>query len=340
MRSFASDNNAGVSPEIMNALNLTNKDHAVAYGDDPHTEKALLKFKEIFGKSTETFFVFNGTAANVLSLKALTQSFDAILCSETAHVYNDECGAPEALTGCKLIPLTTPDGKLTVDIIKAKVGGRGDQHHVQPRVITITQSTELGTVYTREEIKAISTFARKEGLFLHMDGARLANAAVHLNCSLKELTGDCGVDVLSFGGTKNGLMGAEAVVFFNSKQAENFKLYRKQFMQLSSKMRYVATQFEALFENDLWKKNALKSNEMAQKLLHGIETIPQIKVCYPVQANGLFVKMPREAILKLQEQFFFYVWNEERSEVRWMTSFDTRAEDINLFIEAIRKVLN
>jgi threonine aldolase len=339
MKSFASDNNAGACPEMIEALSRANDGHVIAYGDDHFTERTREKFKEIFGHDAESFFVFNGTAANVLSIKALTNSYNAVLCAETAHIYTDECGAPESLTGCKLLPISTTDGKLTPELISKFLGGRGDQHHVQPHVISITQSTELGTVYSLSELKSLTQFAHSQNLFVHMDGARLSNAAAYLNCTLREVSTDVGIDVLSFGGTKNGLFGGEAVVFLNKKMAPDFKYYRKQFMQLSSKMRFIAVQFEALLTNDLWKRNAAHANRMAHRLFSGIKEIKSVKVCYPVQSNGVFVQIPKDKIKILQEKFFFYVWNEGRSEVRWMTSFDTTEIDVDNFLKDLKAVL-
>ena len=245
-RTFASDNNAGIHPAILQAISRANQGHVVGYGDDTCTQRAVRLFQRHFGSGTQVFFVFNGTAANVLSLAALTNSYHAVICTSDAHIYNDECGAPEKLTGCKLIPVQTSDGKLKVESVSRLCHGIGDQHHVQPRVISITQSTEVGTVYRPEEIKALARFAHRREMFLHMDGARLANACASLRLNLRQATRDLGVDVLSFGGTKNGGLGAEAVVFFDPKLARDFKFLRKQNMQLASKMRFAAAQFEAL----------------------------------------------------------------------------------------------
>src|SRR6476661_7549838 len=283
-RSFASDNNAGVHPEVLQAIAAANQGHAVGYGDDPCTEAAIRNFKKHFGQDIEVFIVFNGTAANCLSLKALTSTYHAVICAEAAHIYTDECGAPEKFTGCKLIPLPTREGKLTVEAVRQAYHGIGDQHHVQPRVISITQSTEVGTVYRLHEIRALADFAHERGMFLHVDGARIANAAATLGKSLRECTRDAGMDVLSFGATKNGGMGAEAVVFFNPDLAREFKFYRKQGMQLASKMRYLAAQFEALFKADLWLKNARHSNRMAQLLKRELSKVPPVKIAYPVEA--------------------------------------------------------
>src|SRR5271156_5581013 len=259
-RSFASDNNAVVHPEVLEALRRANEGHVVGYGSDPHTESAIRKFREEFGADVAVFFVFNGTAANVLSLQALTRPFHAVLCPELSHIYQDECGAPEKFTGCKLVPLAAPDGKLTVETVARAYHGIGDQHHAQPRVISITQSTEMGTVYRPEEIQALARFAHEHGMFLHMDGARIANAAAFLGQNLRQATRDLGVDVLSFGGTKNGIMGGEAVVFFHRELGHDFLYLRKQGMQLASKMRFIAAQFEALLTNDLWRRSAQHAN--------------------------------------------------------------------------------
>ena len=330
-RSFASDNNATVHPDVFAAIARANEGHVVGYGDDPYTESAVRKFREVFGDDVQVFFVFNGTAANVLSLQALTRSHHAVLCPELSHIYTDECGAPERLTGCKLIPLKAPLGKLTVDIVARAYHGIGDQHHVQPKVVSITQSTETGTVYTKAEIEALAQFAQEREIFLHMDGARISNAAAAQDMTLRQATRDRGVDVLSFGGTKNGLMGVEAVVFFRPELAREFLFTRKQGMQLASKMRFMAAQMEALLTNDLWRRNAQHANRMAKVLEAEIRKIPQVKIVYPVEANGVFAKVPRPAIRKIQERYFFYVWDEPESVVRWMCSFDTTEEDVRRF---------
>src|ERR1700730_6282590 len=255
-RNFASDNNAGVHAEVIEAIAHVNQGHVVAYGDDPYTRSAIKKFEEHFGPDIAVFFTFNGTGANVLSLQALTRSFQSVLCSAYAHIYSDECGAPEKHTGCKLIPLPHQDGKITLESVRHAYHGIGDQHHVQARVISITQSTEMGTVYRPEEIQALARFAHEHEMFLHVDGARIANAAASLGQSLRQATRDLGLDVLSFGGTKNGIMGGEAVVFFNRRLSPDFLYLRKQGMQLASKMRFIAAQFEALLTNNLWHRGA------------------------------------------------------------------------------------
>jgi len=339
IRSFASDNNAVVHPEVLEAIRHANEGHAVGYGDDPHTESAVGKFREQFGADIEVFFVFNGTAANTLSLQALTRPFHAVLCPELSHIYTDECGAPEKFTGCKLVPLPAPEGKLTVEAVAQAYHGIGDQHHVQPRVISITQATEMGTVYKPSEIEELARFAHEREMFLHMDGARISNAVAAQRLTLRQATRDLGVDVLSFGGTKNGLMGAEAVVFFRPDLAQDFLFVRKQGMQLASKMRYVSAQMEALLTDDLWRRNAEHANRMAQLLEQALRKIPRIKIVYPVQANGVFTQIPREAIEKIQERYFFYVWSEAESVVRWMCSFDTTEEDVREFAKFVEKVV-
>jgi threonine aldolase len=339
-RSFASDNNAVVHPEVLEAIGRANQNHVVGYGDDPHTEAAVRKFREQFGDDVEVFFVFNGTAANVLSLQALARPYHAVLCPELSHIYTDECGAPEKMTGCKLIPLAAPAGKVTVDTVTHAYHGIGDQHHVQPRVISITQSTEMGTIYKPEEVKALANFAHERKMFVHMDGARISNAVAALGLTLRQATRDLGVDVLSFGGTKNGLMGVEAVVFFRPELARDFLFVRKQGMQLASKMRFMAVQMEALLSNDLWKRNAQHANQMAKLLEQEIREIPRIKVVYPVEANGVFAQIPRTAISKIQERYFFYVWSEEESVVRWMCSFDTTEDDVHQFAQFVKETVS
>jgi threonine aldolase len=338
-RSFASDNNAVVHPEVLEAIGRANQGHVVGYGDDPYTESAVQKFRQHFGEDVEVFFVFNGTAANVLSLQALTRPYHAVLCSEMSHIYTDECGAPERFTGCKLIPLAAPIGKLTVETVAHAYHGIGDQHHVQPKVISITQTTEAGTIYQPAEIQALARFAHERDMFLHMDGARISNAAVAQGLTLRQATRDLGPDALSFGGTKNGLMGVEAVVFFRPELARDFLFTRKQGMQLASKMRYLAVQMEALLTNDLWRRNAEHANRMAKLLEGEMRKIPRVKIFYPVEGNGVFVQIPHEAIKTIQERYFFYPWIEEKSVVRWMCSFDTTEEDVRQFAAFVRETV-
>lgn len=338
-KSFASDNYAGIHPEILQAIVQANQGHATAYGADEWTQKAIEKFKEHFGSAIDVHFVFNGTAANVLGLAALTQSFNAIICAQTAHINVDECGAPEKFTGSKLFTVPTQHGKLTVDNIKHQVQRIGDQHQAQPKIISITQATEFETVYTPEEIKALADFAHAHHMLLHMDGARIANAAAYLKVPLRAISTDVGVDVLSFGGTKNGMMFGEAVVFFNPTLSQNFKYVRKQGMQLASKMRFISAQFTALLSDDLWLKNAKHSNAMAKKLAQALATIPKISITRPIQANGVFAIIPPEFIAQLQAHYPFYVWDEATSEVRLMASFDTTQEDIDGFVALAKKLL-
>lgn len=330
-RGFASDNNAGVHPDILKSLENANAGHEIAYGDDRYTQAVIQKMKKIFGEDSEIFLVFIGTAANVLGLSSVTQSYNAIITTETAHIHVDECGAPEKFSGCKLLTCDTPEGKLTIDHIRQHMHGFGFEHHAQPKVISITQATELGTVYTVNEIREIADYAHENGLLLHMDGARISNAAVAIDAGFYEMTGGAGVDVLSFGGTKNGMMYGEAVVFFNPTLCEDFKYRRKQGMQLASKMRYIAAQFDVYLENDLWKKNAEHANRMAGLLHQAVKDIPGVNVTRPVQANAVFATIPKDLIPRLQEEFFFYVWDEDTAEVRWMCSFDTQEEDIEKF---------
>ncbi|MBE9518585.1 MAG: low specificity L-threonine aldolase [Bacteroidetes bacterium] len=338
-RGFASDNNAGVHPNILTALTEVNDGHVIAYGDDPYTEKASAQLREIFGQETEVFFVFIGTAANVLGLSTVTQSYHAVICPETAHINVDECGAPEKFSGCKLLTCSTPDGKLTVDMIASHMHGIGFEHHVQPRMVSITQATELGTVYTVDEIREIARYTHEHGMLLHMDGARISNAAVSLGSDFYEMTGGAGVDVLSFGGTKNGMMYGEAIIFFDQALCKDFKYRRKQGMQLASKMRYIAAQFSAFLENELWKENASHANRMARKLYASVKDIPGLEVTREVESNAVFARTPSHVIPALQDEFFFYIWDEELSEVRWMCSFDTTEADIESFASLLRSML-
>jgi threonine aldolase len=338
-RSFASDNNAGVHPEILEAIIRANEGHVVAYGDDPYTDHAITVFKKHFGKQVEVFFVFGGTGANVLGLKAATESYHAVVCAETAHINVDECGAPEKFTGCKLLTVPTPDGKVRAEQVKPFLEHIGFEHHVQARVISISQATEMGTVYTASELKALASFAHKHEMLLHMDGARIANAAVSLSTDFKKITSDVGVDVLSFGGAKNGMMFGEAVVFFDPKLAAGFKYLRKQGKHLPSKMRFISAQFTALLEKDLWRRNSEHANRMARVLAAELAQIPQIKITQKVESNGVFAILPKRYVPILQKKCFFYVWNEATSEVRFMTSFDTTEEDIRDFVGLVKRTV-
>jgi threonine aldolase len=334
--SFASDNCSGIHPEVFKAIESANHGSAPSYGGDAWTEKAVQIFKRHFGSDAEVAIVFNGTGANVLALQALNRSYNAVICSETAHINEDECGAPEKFTGSKLITVPHLNGKITPETIQTYLKGVGSQHHVQAHVISISQTTEFGTVYQPDEVKKLAEFAHTHSMYLHMDGARISNAAASLGLNLRQATRDLGVDVLSFGGTKNGLMGAEAVVFFQPSLALGFPFIRKQGMQLASKMRFISAQLVALLEGDLWLRNATHSNSMAARLAEKAALIPGIKIIRPVQANGVFAVLPPAMIARLQKDFEFHVWNEQTSEVRWMTAFDTRAEEIDRFIAAMK----
>lgn len=340
MKAFASDNYSGVHHEVFDALIRTNQEHVGSYGNDEYTARAVQKFKTFFGNNIEVFFVYNGTGANVLGLSSLTQSFHAILCSEFAHIYVDESTAPETFTGCRLVPVPSVHGKIYPDQIESKIQRVGDQHHPQAKVISISQATEYATVYTAEEIKAISILAKKYNLHLHMDGSRIANAAVHLNQDFAAFTRDVGVDVLSFGGTKNGMMFGEAVIFFNPELAKSFAYQRKQGMQLHSKTRFIAAQFEALLTNELWKRNAQHTNAMATLLAKEVGSIKGVTITQPVHANGVFATLPKNIIPALQQENFFYVWNEVTSEVRWMCSWDTTEEEVKGFALKLKKLIS
>jgi threonine aldolase len=338
-KGFASDNNSGVHPLILQAINEANNGHVTGYGTDPYTEKAIDVFRQQFGKDTDVYFVFNGTGANVLAISTLAQSYNSVICPSTAHIMVDECGAPEKISGCKLIPVETPNGKLTPELIKPHLHGFNFEHHAQPKIISISQVTELGTLYSVNEIKAITKLAHEYGMYVHMDGARIANAAVALDLPFKAFTVDAGVDVLSFGGTKNGMMMGEAVLFFNKELSQNAKYIRKQSAQLFSKMRFVAAQFLAYFNDNLWQKNAIHANKMAAMLAAKVEQ-SGVKITQEVKANGIFAIIDDKISEELQKEYFFYPWNENNHEVRWMTSFDTTEEDIENFSLKLHQLLN
>lgn len=339
MISFASDNNSGVHPNILEAISNANQGHQIGYGDDPYTVALKEKFAELFGQEIEMSLVFNGTGANILGLQCATESFHSIICAETAHINVDECGAPEKHTGAKLISIATTDGKLTPELIKPQLHGFGFEHHSQPKVISITQTTEMGTVYTAKEIKALADFAHSYDMYLHLDGARIANAIAFLDTNLKELITATGVDFMSFGGTKNGMMMGEAVIFLNTAIAKNSKYFRKQSAQLFSKMRYHSAQFLAYLESDLWLQNARHANDMAQLLVSDIKSIEGITITQKVESNGIFALVPNKLIAALQEKYFFYVWDEQKDEIRWMCSFDTTEEHIDGFVKTIKELL-
>ena len=338
-RAFASDNWAGVHPEVLAAMAAANVGHVPSYGGDPYTRDAIARIGDELGGDAQIFLVFSGTAANVLCLQSMAQSHQAVICAETAHVHTSECGAAEKHIGCKLLTVPSPQGKITVPGIREHLHDIGNEHHAQPRVISITQATEYGTVYTPQEIRAIADFAHANSLLLHMDGARIFNAAVSLNVPLKAITSGAGVDALSFGGTKNGLVAGEAVVFFKLALADDFEFKRMQGMQLSSKMRFIAAQFSALLTNDLWKRSATHANRMAQLLAGELAGIKGVTITQQVQANEVFATMPKEIIPKLQEQWPFHVWNEANSEARLITSFDTAEADVVDFAGLVRDAI-
>jgi threonine aldolase len=334
-KTFASDNYAGVAPEIMEALINANQNHAPAYGADQYTERTIEKFRSLFGKDVEVFFVYNGTGANVLGLQALTKSFNSIICSDLAHINVDESTAPERFLGCKLLGIPTKDGKIYPDEIEARIQRIDDQHHPQAKVVSISQSTEYGTVYTEKEIKSIAAVARKYNLYFHMDGSRISNASVSLKKEFRAFTCDAGVDILSFGGTKNGMMFGEAVVIFNKELSTHFKYIRKQGMQLHSKMRFITAQFDALLSNDLWKRNAQHANDMASYFESQLLKVKGVKITQSVDANAIFAMLPEGTIPSLQEAYYFYIWNEKTNEVRIMCAFDTTQDDIDQFIKRL-----
>ncbi len=336
-RGFASDNNAGVHPQILKEIEKVNKGHVIGYGDDHYTREAEELFRIIFGDETEVYFVFTGTAANVLGLTGITRSWNSVITAFTAHIEQDECGAPEKYTGCKVLTVDTPDGKLRKELFAKHLHGFNFEHHSQPKVVSITQATEMGTVYTPEEIRDMADFVHGYGMLLHMDGARIANAAAALDLPFRDFTTEAGVDVLSFGGTKNGMMYGEAVCFLKEGLSENFKYIRKQGMQLASKMRFVSAQFIAYFKNDLWLKNARHANMMGRRLAESINTIEGIKITQDVHCNGVFVILPGDVAEEVRSSYFFYPWNEELSEYRLMTSWDTTEKDIEGFADLLEK---
>ncbi len=334
---FASDNYAGVHPRVMAALAEANNGPAKAYGADELTLAASARFKDVLGDQAEAFFVFLGTAANVLALAAMTRPHHAVLCASTAHINVDECGAPERHLGAKLMVVDTTDGKLTPALLEPFLPHLGNEHHNQPRVVSIAQATELGTIYTPDEIRALARFAHANGMLLHMDGARLGNAAAALGCGLKDITVDAGVDALSFGGTKNGLMFGEAVVFFRPELARDFPYIRKQGMQLCSKMRFIAAQFLALLDGELWRENAARANAMARLLAQELADAPGVRITQATQTNAVFAALAPRVIESLQQRFAFYTWDHEQGVVRFMTSFATTEAEVRTFARAVRQ---
>jgi threonine aldolase len=337
IRGFASDNYAGAHPEVLAALALANGGHQSAYGDDEYTAHLQQTVRSHFGARAEAYPVFNGTGANVVSLQALTDRWGAVVCAESAHIHVDECGAPERVGGLKLLTVPTPDGKLTPELIDREAHGWDDEHRAMPQVVSITQSTELGTLYTVEEIRAICDHAHERGMKVHLDGARIANAAAALDRPMRAFTNAVGVDVLSLGGTKNGMLFGEAVVVLDPGAVRAMKHLRKLSMQLASKMRFISAQWDALLSGDLWLRNARHSNAMARRLAEGVQDVDGVEILHPVQANAVFARLPNEVSERLQKRYRFYFWDEAAGDVRWMCSFDTREEDVDGFVAALRE---
>lgn len=333
-KSFGSDNYAGAHDAVLRMMAEANTGDAVPYGADPWTERAAAEIRTLFG-ARGVFFVFNGTAANVLGISLLLRPYEAVICPESAHLNVDECGAPERILGSKLLTVPTRDGKLTPDLITGRLGGRGDEHRAQPRAVAISEVTEFGTCYTLGELRVLSEFCRSEGLRLYADGARLANAAAHLGCSLADLAAH--VDVLSFGGTKNGAVGAEAVVVMAEDLVDVVPFQRKQQMQLASKMRYLAAQFVGLLEDGAWLRNASHANRMATRLAEAIHDVPGVGLWQAVESNAVFASLDAAHIQLLRQEWQFYVWDEARSVVRWMTAFDTTEADVDAFAASVRE---
>ncbi|MCH1881862.1 low specificity L-threonine aldolase [Agrococcus sp. ARC_14] len=339
LRGFASDNYSGVHPEVLDAIAAANGGHQTAYGADDYTARLQQVVRGHFGEQAEAFPVFNGTGANVLALQSLLPRWGAVIAAKSAHINVDEGGAPERVGGMKLLTVATPDGKLTPELIDQEAWGWGDEHRAQPLAVSITQSTELGTLYTADEIRAIADHAHSHGMLLHVDGARLSNAAVSLGQPLRAFTTDAGVDILSLGGTKNGAMGAEAVVVLSEGAGEGLVYLRKLNMQLASKMRFIAAQLIALFEGELWQRNAAHANAMAARLRAAVESLPGVEFAYPTQSNGVFARLPEGVADRVRDAFFFYDWDAAAREVRWMCTWDTTEDDVDAFAAAVREAV-
>ncbi len=339
MKSFASDNYAGVLPEIMNALAAANEGHARSYGADEITERTTALFRDVFGDVADVLFVFNGTGANVLSISAATRPFHSVICTDVSHIYNDEGSAPETFTGCRYFAVPSNEqGKLEISELEKRLIRKGDVHYAQPKLLSLTQTTEYGTVYTADELRAFSALAKANDMYLHVDGSRFFNAAAGLGCSLREISADCGVDILSLGGTKLGMMFGEAVVVFNRDLAQSIRFQQKQVMQLHSKTRFIAAQFEAVLRDELWRKAALHANAMAQLLAAELAAAPPVNITRPVQANVVFARIPRAWNEPLMEAFPFYVWKEDTNEVRLMCGWDTQPEEVRAFADRMRSL--
>ena len=338
-RGFASDNSATVHPDVLAAIARINSGHAFGYGHDDYTQSVEARLAAHFGDDARAFFVFNGSAANVLSMRAACRPWEAVIIAESGHMNVDECGAPEAIGGVKLLTVAGEDGKLTPELVATRISRIGDEHAVQPRVVSITQCTELGALYTPDEMRALAGAAHDAGLVLHVDGARLSNAAAALGVSLRAITGDVGADIVSFGGTKNGLLGAEAVVVLRPELSAGFEYLRKQTLQLASKMRYLAAQFDALLTDELWRRSASQANAMAARLASALASVPEVTITRPVQTNVVFARLDPAVTATLQERYAFYVWDEVEHEVRWMCSWDTTPDDVDGFVAALRDVV-
>jgi threonine aldolase len=332
-KSFGSDNHSGAHPAVLRAIMDANSGDAVAYGADAWTERVTAALRETF-RADDAFLVLNGSGANVLGLSLLLRRHEAVICADSAHINTDECGAPERLLGTKLLVAPAPDGKLTPELISERLSARGNEHFAQPAAVAITQSTEFGTCYTLAELRKITDFAHASDLRVYLDGARLANAAAYLDCSLAELAE--GADVLSFGGTKNGAIGAEALIVMRSGLSADVPYLRKQQTQLASKMRFVAAQFGALLQDDLWRASAAHANAMARRLAAGAAAVPGVEIVHPVQANAVFARLDPKHVAALQQDWFFHVWDERESVVRWMAAFDTTEADVDAFVASIR----
>jgi threonine aldolase len=338
-RGFASDNASGVHPEVLAALSRVNEGHVSGYGHDPLTERVHAALAEQFGAGSQSLLVFNGSAANVLCLRVTCRPWQAVICADCAHMNVDECGAPEVIGHVKLLTVATPDGKLTPELVESRIERIGFEHAVQPRVVSVTQPTELGTLYQLDELRALADHAHSHGLLLHIDGSRLTNAAAALGCSLGETSTQAGADIVSFGGTKNGLMLGEAVVIADPALADGFVYLRKQTLQLASKMRYLSAQFEVYLTGEHWRRTAAHANAMAARLADAVRDVPGLRITQAVETNAVFAQLPHAAIVPLQERFPFYVWDERTDEVRWMCSWDTTEDDIDSFAAAVGETL-
>ena len=337
--SFGSDNHSGIDPKVLQALVKANEGYCPAYGDDELTREVLTQIKSLFGANCDAWLVMTGTGANVLSLQVLIKPYQAVICAASAHINVDECGAVQKNTQARLLPVETQDGKLTPELIAPKLLGDRDQHHSLPKIVSISQSTEYGTLYSLSEIRALADYAHAHNMLLHIDGARLANAAAALNCSFREMTADCKADIVSLGGTKNGMLFGEAIVSFVPELTHDMRFYRKQGNQLFSKMRFIAAQFKAYLHDELWRTNALHANKMAKLLARKLEALPNVMITQKVMVNSLFVILPAHIVEPLQKKYHFYTWDETRHEVRLMCSFNTTEAHLDSLIADIRSMM-